>query len=568
VVRADVTTTRGIELRSPFDEEAVLELIEPATGGFVADPGAFPAVLGPNLSRIADVTFTPGTEASASGSMLVRFKSASGSAFIRVMFDAAVETPTVVLLTPHAALGDVYIGESDSRSVLVRNTSVVTPVRIFNVTPLPAGILLAGGLGAIPPGTAATLNVRWAPTTFATHDFNFVLEHDASGPSLTVRVTAQATTWRPEQIVDFGTVPLVGGESAWIEVEVPPHAISLSIEALGEDISIGLLGFEGPGGHLYENDTATGEFLWFQGDDVFTATVPSSDRTQLRLVPGGGTYRFRLFRMSGSAQSLEVRAIIHNRTGGLVQGGVLDLNVFLADGLSIDVFDAPVEPRLQAILDEADRIFGQHDLRIGAVRYFELSDPDFDQITSNSEFGDLLEESRRGLEGRLNLFFVLRTLSGGAVGVAARIGGPVVLGTRTSGVMVDYDFGSTSQSGHVIAHEVGHYLGLLHTTEQGGSHDLIDDTLECPATGTNATCTTEGNDNLMHWRVLNADPDITDGQALVALGHPLVGPSGPVLTAFDPRPVAFDPRVATSPLVAAALPHGWCGTKDCRATAK
>jgi len=561
VVRADVTTTRAIELLSPFSEQTVLELVEPATGGFVAEPSAFLGALGPSRSRIVDVTFTPGVEAAAAGSMLVRFRSGEETHLVRVDFDAAIEMPTIALLAQQVSLGDVYVDESDTRTVTVRNTSAVTPVRLSTLASLPQGLRVIDGLGTIPAGVATDLTVEWAPTALATHDLAIVFQHDASGPPLSLRVTAQATTWRPEQITDFGTIALTGGESDWLEVEAPPHGISVSIEAVAAGMEIGLLGLEGPGGHIYENDTATGEFLWFTGDEVFTATVPSSDRTQLRMVPGGGTYRFRLYRFGGTGDTIDVRAIVHNRVAAVAQGGVVDLNVFLADGLNIDVLDAPTETRLQAILDEADRIFGQHDLSLGNVTYFALTDPGFDRITSSSEFGDLLEESERGVEGRLNLFFVEQTLSGGAVGVAARVAGPLLAGTRESGVMVDYDWGSTAQSGYVTAHELGHYLGLLHTTEEDGSHDLIDDTLECPKSGTNPTCTTEGNANLMHWRVLGTDPKITDGQALVLLGHPLVAPSSPSLTAFESeRP--------SSPILASAVPQGWCGTSGCCSAAK
>ena len=490
-------------------------------------------------SRIVDVTFTPGEEADASGSMLVRFVAGDKQANIRVRLTATVEAPTVLMLTPSVGFGDVYFDESASRTISIRNTSQVTPVRVYTLTPLPAGLTLTGAAGIVAPGSVVSGTLKWEPTVAAAHDFDIIFDHDAASAPLTTRVTAQASTWRPEQVYDFGNVALTDGETPWLEVEVPPHGISISIEAIAADTGIGLLGLEGPGGHVYENDTATGEFLWFEGDGVFTATVPSSDRTQLRMVPGGGTYRFRLYRRSGSAGSFSVRAIVHNRPGGLVSGGALDLNVFLADGLGFDEFDAPTETRLQEILDETDRILSQHGLRIGDVRYIALTDPAFDTIETQAEFADMLEESRRGVAGRLNLFCVLKTLSGSAVGVAARIAGPSKLGTRASGVMIDYDFSGSARAGYVTAHEIGHFLGLLHTTEQSGGHDLIDDTLECPATGTDATCSTEGNNNLMHWRVLSADPVITDGQALVILGHPLVGPARPSLTELESGTAAF-----------------------------
>ena len=478
-----------------------------------------------------------------------------------VLLDATEETPTVELVTTgDLAFGDVLIGESRQLSVRVRNTSSVTPVRVLPATVLPDGFEVSGSVAPIDPGGTNDFTLAYTPAALDQFDFPFTLAHDASGPALEIGVTARTTTWVPEIVTDFGAVPIVDGETGWLEVEVPPHAVSLHLEALEPDVTIGLLGFEGPGGQIYENEDATGDFLWFTGDDgVFTATLPSSDRTELRLVPGGGTYRFRFFLMNGTATSMAVRAVVHNQPDGIAVGGVVDLNVFLADGLGISATDAPTDTRLQGILDEADRIFGQQGLSIGAIDYYVLTDPAYDEVTSDAEFGDMLEESAQADATRLNLFFVERTLSGNVLGVAARLSGPARNGTRVSGVMIDFDFGSIAQGGYVVAHESGHFLGLLHTTEQSGSHDLIDDTLECPATGTNGECSVEGNANLMHWRLVNADPVLTDGQALVILGHPLVVPGTPA-----PALAAQ----ATSPLVAAALPEGWCGTRGCCGTAK
>ncbi|MHC4938288.1 MAG: hypothetical protein ACYTHK_04900 [Planctomycetota bacterium] len=562
LVRKDVPTSRAIEIFNPYEEEASFELVEAPGGGFTLPELFFPTVAAPLSRRFLDVTFTPGTEAFVESGIVVRVSAGKQRRLLRIALDATLETPSVQLLTGDLAFGDVLAGERASQTIRIRNSSTVTPVVVNSAAGLPVGFDLSPAGLQIGPGVIADFELEYAPVAPANHDFAITFTHDAEGPPLDFTVTARTTTWIPKMIFEFGSVAVAAAETAWLEVDVPPHAISLHLEVTGPNVVIGLLGFEGPGGQVYENDTATGDLLWFTGDDgVFTATLPSSDRPGLQLVPGGGVYRFRFYLMQGSASSLDVRAIVHNRPNGVVAGGTVDLNVFLADGLGISAAAAPGHTRLQEILDEADRIFGQQGLSIGEVDYYVLGDPAYDQVTSDAEFGDMLELSVIANQERLNLFFVEQALGGGVLGVAARLSGPVLLGTRVSGVMVDFDFGTSADGGYVAAHEAGHFLGLLHTTEQSGAFDLIDDTLECPATGTSAECATEGNDNLMHWRTLNADPLLTDGQGIVILGHPLVGPA-----TAAPQLAARSPLLTRA--VRSALPENWCGTRGCCGTPK
>ncbi len=557
LVRGDVQTNRPVGVANPFGAEAVVELVEAPTGAFALAKPTFPLVISAGAEREFDVAYAPDGAATAEGEMLLSIVSEGNRRNLRIRFSASVETPRIDLLTPSIAFGDVLVGESATREMRVRNSSAVTPLDFSAITALPADFMLTGGSGTLAPGATASLALRYSPQQLGTHGFSIAVAHDAPGDALSISVTGRSSTWPAEIITDFGTVTLTDDETDWIEVDVPPHAISFSIEALRDGAQIGLLEFQGPVGHVYENDTATGEFLWFTGDEVFTATVPSSDRSALKLVPGGGIYRFRLYLMSGSASSFDVRTIVHNRPGGSSQTGELHINVYLAPGLAIDIADAPTHTRLQAVLTEADRIFAQQGLRIGQVDYYALADAAYDNIGSQGEFGDLCAESSVATETRVNLFFVLKTLSG-PVGVAARLAGPARNGTPDSGVMVDFDFGTVAQNGYVTAHEIGHFLGLLHTTESDGGHDLIDDTLECPATGTDATCSVEGGGNLMHWRVRPVDPAISDGQGLVIRGHPLVGPLPPLPS------LATLAQTRSSPLLAGALPEGWCGTACCR----
>jgi len=73
--------------------------------------------------------------------------------------------------------------------------------------------------------------------------------------------------------------------------------------------------------------------------------------------------------------------------------------------------------------------------------------------------------------------------------------------------------------GVTCAHEIGHYLGLYHTSERDGSaHDPIADTPEC-ADGDGAC---PDGDNVMFWTGGGARHVLTAGQGAVMRRHPLV----------------------------------------------
>ena len=559
LVRPDAPTQITVLLENPFDERATAEEDTEANGGgpFALGGNVLPRELGPSLSTFLPVVFTPPSPGTYEGELTVRFRSEGGRTQDVILdLSAETETPVLTLVTSAISFPTLFVGESSTRLIRLQNESSVSPIVVDTPNPLPSDF--TGGLAnptELGPGSILDIPVTYAPQTPGVYDFQLDIEHPLDIFPYRVRVTARCDTWIPEQVVDYGTVTLTGGQTDWLEFDVPPDCISFSIEAIGPPTATpGLMNLEGPGGKIYENAQSTGAFLWSPAlEGVFCSTLPNSDRSDVQLVPGGGTYRFRLFLFLGSASSLDIRVVIESRPQGFVDSGELPLNVFLAPGLGIS--DPEGDQRLQDILSRADEIFAQVGLRLGDVDYYQLSDAAYNEV-SESEFPLLLLESATATERRANLFFVQTAFGGGVLGVAGTLPGPARNGTRVSGVMADFDYSTAAASGHIVAHEIGHYLGLFHTVESTGFQwDIIDDTVECPATGTSAACPTVGNDYLMHWQYFSsALPDITDGQARVILGHPLVEPTSPTagLTALalrrSPEPVFVD------------LPPGYCGT--------
>jgi Metallo-peptidase family M12 len=549
IVRADAPTQLDVDIPNPFEADATAEDGGGVGGPFAPAAGALPADVVEGGTLRLRVVFTPPGGGVQAGQIRVRFVAGKREQDVVLRLAANVETPAITLLTPTLAFPTTLIGEEAVLNIRVRNPNSLTLVNLTSISALPGEFTTNFQPRAIFAGDTTSIRVTYDPQVEDAFDFEIEIGNDVGAP-LRVRVTAAADERTLEVVTDFGAVPVTGGETGWLEVEVPSDAISISIESVAVSTStvVGLLGFEGPGGKVYENDSFTGEFLWMPGfEGVFAATLPQNDSPTIQLVPGGGTYRFRLFLWSGNASSLDVRAIVESRVGGAPDESTIDLNIFLAPGLSIS--GPETDTKLQDVLSRLDDIFGEIGLSVGDVDYYQLSQTTYNSV-SESEFYQLLGETSAASETRMNVFFVQTAIGGGVLGVAAALPGPKLNASPVSGVMVDYDWSNASAVGQVTAHEIGHYLGLYHTAESDGSHDIIADTLECPD-----QCTSDSGGYLMHWQYAgSAIPVITDGQAHVILGHPLVDPA-PQLAGLS----ALAQKKAPAPAYV-ELPAGFCGT--------
>ena len=161
-------------------------------------------------------------------------------------------------------------------------------------------------------------------------------------------------------------------------------------------------------------------------------------------------------------------------------------------------------------------IFSINDITLNVKDTITISDSQY--ATVSSSFIDATTSSlvSQGSEDTVNLFFVEDQPSSetAILGVSAGIPGTMSIASSWNGVINYLSAHATGSSlnsqvlGETVAHEMGHWLGLFHTTEAAGSSfDPLSDTAQCPISLDGDSdgkvyaeeCEGYGADNLMFW---------------------------------------------------------------------
>lgn len=212
-------------------------------------------------------------------------------------------------------------------------------------------------------------------------------------------------------------------------------------------------------------------------------------------------------------------------------GSVIDVNIILVD---IADYSGRNDPVLSELIAKFKTALGYMSISAGNINIVsmkgaavaDLSIIDIDMDTDRNFQGDGLDElfrlSKNMNNRSVNFFLVNDFSSPGILGIAGGIPGiPVLQGTAHSGIAINTFGGLVSMKSagllviqaETMVHELGHYLGLFHTTERNGrSFDPVTDTSECSA-GTydldfsgsvSATeCESADGTNLMFWQAAN-----------------------------------------------------------------
>jgi hypothetical protein len=417
-------------------------------------------------------------------------------------------------------------------------------------------------------GTVAVGTVVPVPVPAGTTGLTFVEQAVSAPGSLQYRATT-ADPWQtiannagPDYVYDATGATFYDG---WATPPADGNALSLFLDSSSP--TVGTLTIPNTTAALAAGNLVAGTWHFRVSDWGETCVDPVGSSGS---VCTGGS----------SASTYDVTAIV--RTGAIPAAGNVAVAFYLIAPLTAAT--AGTSASLQRMVSSLRTLLGRANLTVGSVAWHDL--PAEAQVkyaaqvdaTGTGGCDDVGRLFQYGLPGHtLNLFLVpkinLPTQAGSGtsvVGLDGTIPGPSSFGgTVQSGALVsfenlDYRRLPSACSGafnpndcgadltaYVAAHEVGHFLGLYHTTEADGMwFDPLTDTPRCPCstcapatevakcgdptlptwlyssscTGTPAGC--GGEDNLMFWLVsqltIPAPGTISPQQAQVMRANPLV----------------------------------------------
>lgn len=319
----------------------------------------------------------------------------------------------------------------------------------------------------------------------------------------------------------------------------------LDIEVLTNvgDSSIGFASLIDPNGKEYilEANSAKFEYLnpnesvQLSLDNQTSLFLPFKSETEIV----AGTWKFKVFAYSVNSNSIEIDAYLLERKHEISARP----KIYIESFISSDNYSAA---NVKTSLDNVVKLFNKFNIDVEISEPIELVDSEkslsFDQYI-NVINKDLI---LKGDISKISLFLVdsflfpdsvvqpnadlldILGLSGGIPGVHGRNSANSYIAINLSAFTVDSVLNDFSD---VVSHEIGHYLGLRHTSESTGTiFDLLSDTDECPASADvnndgiidGLECPDHGGKNLMFWLKELPIEELSAEQFFIIQHSPLV----------------------------------------------
>lgn len=327
--------------------------------------------------------------------------------------------------------------------------------------------------------------------------------------------------------LELGPIDTPLPDGASVEFDVPPNLASFVVVLESDEgLRVTAESLQAPDGTLLIDPADRASSLNPAVDyiGIVSVLVPASDRVEGRPQPGRwrirpNTYDPTLF---GELQPLPGRI---DRISVLFEpetevGGQLDLVLGLSPGLGIDVKTASTSTFVMRLLERIDTHYAPAEVRTADVRFVLLDathDTVEDGVETRGMCATLSEPGPRGVSVNV---FVVEDLSY-TDGHSGGIPGPPGIHRSNGSCIVVESLGNGAHTGTLVAHEIGHFLGLHHTTGVDGRPDPISDTPIC-AEGTEVSECPDYDNLLFPIFPLQSDLQLTPGQIDVLRRNPLL----------------------------------------------
>ena len=355
----------------------------------------------------------------------------------------------------------------------------------------------------------------------------------------------------PTETIDLGIINVVSTAlSVPVTVTVPQNAIS--IDFVGVAVSdptarVVVYHLDSPSGRVYDYASSSSSLMKVQAPAQpggFSVIVPNTPTVPL----GPGAWTIEL--LATKPTTVSVKVLLKRSPTPSPTLGTINLNLFFVGVPGLSASSAQSDANFQAVINVIRTVYSQVGVTIGSLSYIDVTG------SAATMYGDLNESDLGALMRLSNLpgaqanaasIFFVHTITGGVLqgytilGESAGLPGVPIPGSPQSGLAVamsDFPAGQVN-IGFVCSHELGHWLGLFHTTESGGTtFDPLPDTAQCSAGTydvnhdgivTATECSGVDGSNLMFWAT-DASVSLglmTPNQGFVMLRHPLVATSAP-----------------------------------------
>lgn len=257
---------------------------------------------------------------------------------------------------------------------------------------------------------------------------------------------------------------------------IPDKTLGFIVQAEGQDANaiVGVYRLRPPiGGSVVFNFAMAGhDTQVFGGQQIIAASDPQADSVDAYPVKPGA-WKVTLGSDGSSGTAAHTRVWVRRTNDGAFHGGVVDINLFVVDGVASSSY-----------LDQVmSAFFPYAGLEKGTVNVYSAN-PSFATIDSMTEYRDMLAATGGVANAPAINLFVVDNFSGanfnGVLGIAGGVpGSPMRHGTVQSGLAYE-PTGDPAYDATILMHEIGHLGGLFHTTEfQITETDPLSDTAEC-----------------------------------------------------------------------------------------